>query len=237
MATKVDCPSFIDLHELAQSTSGNGDDPFGSGAHKLAVKAGACEIEVISLPQGTGERAGLDADLWVIVENGAVTLADSTQEVSMRKGQSAVIARGTAFSWRSDAATKLIGMAYSDGSGGAPGILAIDNGAALSPSNPPAANVLLGETPSCRSNNHFTSADGLFCCGVWDSTPYKRLPIYFHKTELMHLLEGAVTFTDAAGRTATFSKGDTLIIEQGAECSWDSEVDVAKIYAQYNPAA
>jgi uncharacterized cupin superfamily protein len=53
----------------------------------------------------------------------------------------------------------------------------------------------------------------------------------------MHLLDGAVTFTDAAGRTATFSKGDTLIIEQGAECSWDSEVDVAKIYAQYNPAA
>jgi uncharacterized cupin superfamily protein len=237
VATKVDCPSFIDLRQLAQSGSGNADDPFGSGARKLPVKAGPCSINVISLPAGSGDCAGLDADLWVLAEQGAVILAEPTHEVGLRKGQSALIARATPFSWRADEPTILIAMSYPDGPAGEPGITAIDNEASLSPSNPPAANVLLGETPFCRSSNHFTSADGLFCCGVWDSTPYKRLPIYFHKTELMHLLAGAVTFTDAAGRTSTFSKGDTLIIEQGSECSWDSEVHVAKIYAQFNRAA
>ena len=42
-------------------------------------------------------------------------------------------------------------------------------------------------------------------------------------------------FTDAAGRSATFRAGDTFIIEQGADCTWDSKVDVAKIYSLFNP--
>lgn len=133
--------------------------------------------------------------------------------------------------------TALIGMAYPEGGAGEAGIIAIDNSASLAPSNPPAAHLLLGETPSCRSNNHFASGDETFKCGIWDSTPYQRTPIFFHHTELMHLMAGEVTFTDAAGRTATYRKGDTFIIEQGAECTWDSQVDVAKIYALFRPAS
>jgi uncharacterized cupin superfamily protein len=53
--------------------------------------------------------------------------------------------------------------------------------------------------------------------------------------ELMHLLTGAVEFEDGAGRAATFEQGDIFLIEQGADCSWRSEVDVKKVYAIYRP--
>lgn len=238
MTKIIDCPTFVDLRALAQSASvaaGQGD-PFGAGAHKLNVRAGPCTLLVIALPAGSGKSAGLNADTWVLVESGAVTLSGPVGDVEVRQGHSAVVARGTPFSWRTDAKSTLIGMAYAEGKASAPGIVLIDNKASLGPSNPPAAHLLLGETPTCRSNNHFASGDDMFKCGIWDSTPYQRTPIYFCHTELMHLLAGRVKFTDAAGRSATFSKGDTYIIEQGAECSWESHEFVAKIYSLFRPA-
>lgn len=235
MTTMTDCPSFIDLRALTQAPAADGTDPFGADARKLAVRAGPCSVLAISVAAGDGECVGLAADTWVLVERGAMILSGPGGDVELSQGQSAVIARGTPFSWHAETPVTLIGMAYPDGQAANAGIIAIDNQASLKPSNPPAAHLLLGETPSCRSNNHFASADGMFSCGIWDSTPYQRMPIFFHHSELMHLLAGSVTFTDAAGRTATFAKGDTFIIEQGAECSWDSQVDVAKIYALYRP--
>lgn len=239
VTTMLDCPTFVDLRALVKSAPAEAgrDDPFGDGARKLNVRAGPCSLMAVALPTGSGESAGLAADSWVLVEKGSVTLTGPAGDVELREGHSAVIARGTPFAWRTAAQASLIAMAYPDGPAGEPGIIAIDNDAALSPSNPPAANLLLGETPTCRSNNHFASGDETYKCGIWDSTPYQRTPIFFHHTELMHLLAGEVTFTDAAGRTATFSKGDTFIIEQGAECSWDSQEYVAKIYSLYRPAS
>lgn len=237
MTTAIDCPSFIDLRALAQSAPAGGSDPFGADAERLPLRVGPCTVSVVSLPAGSGDCEGLDADTWVLAEQGTLSLTGPKGEIELAEGESAVIARGTPFSWQTSAAARLIAMAYPGGPAGEPGITYIDNAAPLSPSNPPAPEVLLGETPSCRSNNHFTSQDGLFCAGVWDSTPYQRVAIHFRKTELMHLLAGEVTFVDGAGREATFRAGDTLIIEQGADCTWDSQVHVAKIYAQFNPGA
>ena len=239
MATTIDCPTFVDLRALARSAQAaeGQDDPFGAGARKLPVRAGPCTLLAVSLPGGSGNSAGLAADTWVLVESGAVILTGPAGDIELGEGQSAVIARGTPFSWRTEVPTLLIGMSYPDGEPGEPRVVAIDNDAPLAPSNPPAAHLLLGETPTCRSSNQFASGDELFKCGVWDSTPYQRTPVFFHHTELMHLLAGEVTFTDAAGRSATYSKGDTYIIEQGAECSWTSHEHVAKIYALFRPPA
>lgn len=239
MTTLIDCPTFVDLRAMLQSIppASDGDDLFAADARKLPVRAGPCTLLAIALPAGGGSSNGLVADTWVLVDSGSVTLAGPNGDVALNKGQSAVIARGTPFSWRTESRTMLIGMGYPGGEAGARGITAIDNEAQMAPSNPPAAHLLLGETPSCRSNNQFASVDETFKCGIWDSTPYQRTAIHFHHTELMHLLAGEVTFTDAAGRTATFSKGDTYIIEQGADCTWDSQVDVAKIYALFRPAS
>ncbi len=60
--------------------------------------------------------------------------------------------------------------------------------------------------------------------------------MFFRHYELMYLLEGSVTFEDETGRSGTFSRGDILIIEQHAQCSWESREHVAKVYANYRPA-
>ena len=236
MTTTTDCPTFVDLIARSSGTA-PAADPFNSGARTLDVKAGSCRVMAIALDAGSGESDALDADTFVLVTDGAVRLSGADGTVDLAKGESAVIARGTPFSWEAQAPVAIIGMAYPDGEGGAAQIMAIDNDAVLNPSNPPSDEVLISERPSCRSNNHFLSADGQFSCGVWDSTPYTRKPIFFRHTELMHLLDGEIVFVDAAGTSATFRKGDTLIIEQGAEVSWDSQVDVGKIYATFKPAA
>jgi uncharacterized cupin superfamily protein len=103
-------------------------------------------------------------------------------------------------------------------------------------SNPPLAELLTTPTPSCRSLTQFRSADGVFTCGVWDSSPYARKPMTYGHHELMHLLEGEVTFEDERGEPATFSAGDVLLVRRGARCSWDSPVPVTKVFAIYRPA-
>ncbi|SLK00266.1 cupin domain-containing protein [Novosphingobium mathurense] len=240
MNTLTGCPTFIDLRAMAANlpAAGNDDaDPFTSGAHLVDIRSGPCEVGLFALAAGKGETREDRGDTWVFVLEGAVTLADATGSLDLAAGESCGVARGTAFTWSCSAPAKLLFMRYLEGNPGTPGISPIANDAALSPSNPPAAELLLGETPSCRSNTMFASADEAFKCGVWDSTPYQRKPIFFHHCELMHLLAGSVTFVDADGRESTFSKGDTFIIEQGAECSWDSQVDVAKIFALWRKPA
>jgi uncharacterized cupin superfamily protein len=54
--------------------------------------------------------------------------------------------------------------------------------------------------------------------------------------ELMYLLDGSVTFIDEAGTEGAFAKGDIFLVEQGASCSWDSQVHVKKVYCIYRPA-
>lgn len=233
-----ECPSFVDLEALAAgSTPGCGQEPFGSDARVLPVRAGPCEIFVTAVGAGQGGHVEDRGDTWIFARDGAITLEAGAQRIVVEPGTSVVIARGTAFRWQAAGPLSIIGMRYLDGVAEGKGISAIDNAAPLRPSSPPADDVLISEKPSCRSNNVFRSASGEFQCGTWDSTPYQRIPIFFRHSELMHLLEGEVTFTDEAGRTATFRKGDTFIIEQGARCSWASFVPVAKIYAQFKPAA
>lgn len=236
MTTSTDCPTFIDLRALAEQAQLHADaDPFGADAHILPVRAGPCEIFVATLA-GAGKAREDRGDTWIFAPDTSIIIDHDGGSLTIEPGSSAVIARRTEFSWRAPENAPIIGMRYLDGEVGGSGVFPIDNAAPLSPSNPPADNLLLSGRPACRSNNVFRSKSGEFQCGTWDSTPYRRIPIFFAHSELMHLLEGEVTFTDEAGRTATFRKGDTFIIEQGARCSWESHEQVAKIYAQYRPA-
>ena len=237
MTSSTECPSFVNLGVLAeQLAAAAGLDPFGAGAHILPVRAGPCEVFTATIAAGSGEHVEERGDTWIFASSGALTLNTGSDQAVIEPGSSAVIAKGTSFRWHTAQPVILIGMRYLEAVGGDGGISLIDNAAPLLPSSPPADDVLISERPDCRSNNVFRSASGEFQCGTWDSTPYQRVPIFFRHSELMHLLEGEVSFTDEAGRTGTFRKGDTLIIEQGARCSWASFVPVAKIYALYKPA-
>ena len=73
--------------------------------------------------------------------------------------------------------------------------------------------------------------------GVWDTTGYHRKLIDFPRHELMHILEGEVTFEDDQGRSQTFKAGDTFFVPLGTPNSWKSGDYLRKIFVIFQPKA
>lgn len=231
--------SFRDLRAFAQATTIPADalgDPYLASRAALDLPEGPVSIYLVQLPQGRGRVEALPDDEFLILLDGALTLEGADRTIQLAADQSAVITRGTHFTWSSREGARLIAMRRNGSPGGATAIIPIDESAPLEPSGAPLAELLVGPTPNCRNFTDYRSADTEFVCGTWDSTPYHRLSMPYRHYELMHLLEGSVTFVDADGREGSFGKGDIFLVEQGAHCSWESREQVKKVYAIYRPA-
>jgi uncharacterized cupin superfamily protein len=241
-AVAVNPATFVDLRQFAKDKSLGipvsavaGDDLFLSSRRVLDWAPSPVTAGVIELAAGGGVVQELPADEFIVVCEGVVTLTQHGRTHELRQGASVVLQRGAAFSWSAAAPASLIFMRYKDSEPGDRKIVPISENPPLAPSNPPRAELLLSPAPACRSYADYRSADAKFSCGTWDSTPYHRSAMFYPHCELMYLLEGSVTFIDEAGRSGTFAKGDIFLVEQNACCSWESRVDVAKVFAIYRP--
>ena len=223
---------IIDLRAYAADAPATGDWLAGRAIPAFADAAAA--VAAIA-PVGEGRVAALRADEFVVLLSGELTLETSRGTSVVKPGQSLVLPAALAFGWRAAAGTVAVIVACPSTSGTVSHLERIDEAAPLQPSNPPLAELLVGPTPSCRNHTDYRSASGEFVCGTWDSTPYHRRPMLFRHIELMHLLEGTVTFEDASG-SVTFSRGDILLAARGAQCAWISAVHVKKVYATQRPA-
>lgn len=213
--------SFRDLRAFAAAATIPADthgDPYLVSRAALDLPQGPVSVSLVVLPQGRGRVDILPDDEFLILLEGALIL------------------EGTGFTWSSREGSRLIALRRNGSPAGTPAIIPIDESAPLEPSGAPLAELLVGATPNCRNFTDYRSGDGEFVCGTWDSTPYHRLSMPYRHYELMHLLEGSATFVDGDGREGTFREGDIFLIEQGAQCSWDSREHVKKVYAIYRPA-
>lgn len=237
-ALAIETRSFRDLRAFASGATVPAEaqgDPFLASRAALDLPDGPVSIHLIVLPQGRGRVQGLPDDEFLIVLEGALTLETAHGAVPLSTDQSAVVTKGTAFAWSSREGARLIAMRRNGSPATPPAIIPINKSAPLEPSGAPLAELLVGPTPDCRNFTDYRSGDGELVCGTWDSTPYHRLAMAYRHYELMHLLEGSVTFIDGAGREGTFRKGDIFLVEQGAHCSWESREQVKKVYAIYRP--
>lgn len=232
----IDLRGFAAVAQLGPARRGGTGDAFRDARQYLDLPEGPVSVGLMTFDRQDGRADGMVGDEFIIVLAGELTIDADATRLTLTTDQSAVIPAGCRFSWRAAAGTKALFMTCATAARATAGPMAIDASGPLAPSNPPVAELLVGSTPRCRNRTDYRSADGEFMCGVWDSTPYHRLSMPYRHYELMHLLAGAVTFEDGAGRRATFSKGDIFLVEQGAECSWLSETDVAKVFAIYRPA-
>ncbi|MRV71729.1 DUF861 domain-containing protein [Duganella sp. FT92W] len=241
--SNVRVPSFVDLRQFAQDrsqgipvTAEAGADCFLSSRRVLDWAPGPVTAGVITLDGGSGEVSSLPADEFIIVNEGSVTLSQRGVSLTLEANQSAVIQQGAAFSWSAQGPVCLIFTRYNRSQPGNRAIVPIKANPPLEPTGTPPADLLLTPAPVCRNFTDYRSADGEFVCGTWDSTPYHRRAMFYRHYELMYLLAGSVTFVDEAGRSGTFTKDDIFLVEQTAQCSWESRVDVAKVYVIYRPA-
>jgi uncharacterized cupin superfamily protein len=215
----------------------SGADGYLSGRRRLPLPAGPITVEFARFDGPASGAGSLPGDEFVLVLEGDIAFEQSGARLRLGAGEAGVVLRDMPLDWSSDEGCRLIVVRCTAGGGaGADAPVRIEHDAPLAPSNPPLPDVLIGPSPQCRNHTDYRSASGEFVCGTWDSTPYHRRLISFPHYELMRLLEGSVTFVDAAGRSGHFGAGDVVLIEQGGGASWESREHVKKIYCTYRPA-
>jgi len=234
-------PSFVDLRAFAAQAEARlraqpgqyeGDAFLGNRA--ALVSSGAeGPVHFILLPAGSGAVAEMPGDEFVLVLSGALTLTAQSGEYLLGPNDAAVIPHGSDFGWTAGKDTAVIAMRYAKSETAGRAITPISKDPAFAPSGKPAPEVLIGPAPECCNFNDYRVDEGRFVCGTWNSTPYRRTAILYGHHEIMLLGQGAVTFTDDAGRSGTFREGDVILVEAGARCAWDSRTDVTKVFAIY----
>ena len=115
------------------------------------------------------------------------------------------------------------------------GLIKIDPKVAVAPSTPPAASMLFSPVPIQNNHDYYSDSTGQLNIGVWDTTGYTRKLIDFPRHELMHLIEGSVTFEDDQGAKQSFKAGDTFFVPMGTPNSWISEGYLRKIFVIFQP--
>lgn len=191
--------------------------------------------------QGANETRWIDwpVNEFMTVLEGEVVIVEEDRTTSVKAGESFILPKGTRCRWTQPGHVKKFFVIHEDGSGlvnkGPLHAIKIDPNVALAPSTPPAAAMLHSPVPVQHTHDAFTDATGQLNIGVWDTTGYHRKLINFPRHELMHLLEGSVTFEDDKGVTQSFTAGDTFFVPLGTPNSWKSEGYLRKIFVIFMP--
>jgi uncharacterized cupin superfamily protein len=193
--------------------------------------------------QGANETRWMDYPVneFMTVLEGEVVIVEADRSTSITAGESFIIPKGLHCRWTQPGHVKKFFVIHDDFSGlkndGPLHTIKIDPRVRLEPSPPPSPALLLSPAPVQHTHDCFTDATGQLNIGVWDTTGYQRKLIDFPRHELMHLLEGAVTFEDDQGRQRTFTAGDTFFVPLGTPNSWKSEGYLKKIFVIFQPKA
>lgn len=208
------------------------DDPLGIGRvinlhdpdGRYAV--GSCTSE--------GVDTQLDGFPWVelsIVEAGEVHLQGDGFDLRLFGGDCVVVPRGANLRWRHAGQLKRVFMAFPalEASTQMPLVpLKLDLAQPLSPCNPPAAGVLLTPAPCAWSQTLFTA--GALRIGLWQCDAYTRRQVEPGYSELMFILQGAVTLTADHGDHYRVEAGEAIMVPQGATNAWTSDDQVRKVF-------
>ena len=96
---------------------------------------------------------------------------------------------------------------------------------------PPADRIISG-TPHQTLRNLFSSPDGHFHSGIWESEP-GHWRVVFSESEFCHLLEGVIVVRGDDGSERTFRAGDGFVSPAGFTGTWEVLERARKYYAIY----
>ncbi len=89
------------------------------------------------------------------------------------------------------------------------------------------------DIPQMGLLNLYQDPGGKFNAGVWDCTAMKRIPSTIERSELMHILEGSGSITNADGVIFEFKAGDTFLVPAGMGYQWQNNEYVKKLFCSY----
>lgn len=79
-------------------------------------------------------------------------------------------------------------------------------------------------------SHHYTTDDQSILTGVWECAPCREVIDAYPVHEMMTVLEGSVTLTDADGHAETYEAGDTFFVPKGTPCTWEITKKLRKFY-------
>lgn len=79
-------------------------------------------------------------------------------------------------------------------------------------------------------SHHYMSDDESIMTGVWECAPCREEIEAYPVHEMMTVLDGSVTVTDADGLAQTYEAGDTFFIPKGTPCTWEITKKLRKFY-------
>lgn len=206
------------------------DDPFarhreiaweGPGAMSAGRTSFIGELDIPSYPH---------IETIVVVEGELTLTADGAAPVVVGPQAGAVIGCGTSLRVQAGSRVRFVFCAAACEKPTRRGLFPLSADADFKPSATLPADVLLGPSPACRSDNVFIDDGAQYSAGTWDSTPYHRIVRPHRVNEFMHLLAGSVRFAAPDGSVLSVDTGDALFVPQGAPIGWESSDRVAKFY-------
>ncbi|AVQ85050.1 MULTISPECIES: cupin domain-containing protein [unclassified Variovorax] len=206
------------------------DDPFarhreiaweGPGAMSAGRTSFIGELDIASYPH---------IETIVVVEGELTLTADGAAPVVVGPQAGAVIGCGTSLRVQAGSRVRFVFCAAACEKPTRRGLFPLSADADFKPSATLPADVLLGPSPACRSDNVFIDDGAQYSAGTWDSTPYHRIVRPHRVNEFMHVLAGSVRFAAPDGSVLSVDTGDALFVPQGAPIGWESSDCVAKFY-------
>lgn len=96
----------------------------------------------------------------------------------------------------------------------------------------PERSCILSGRPEQTATYVYESPDKLFAAGIW-TCRVGKFRIDFGRDEFIHLLEGVVVVTDAAGHAKTYRAGDAFVTPKGFSGTWDVIAPIKKHFTYY----
>jgi uncharacterized cupin superfamily protein len=186
------------------------------------------------------KRGPYSVDEFMILLEGSLDIEneDGTLQ-TFRAGEGFVIPKGAVLQWRQGEYLRKFWMIHDnpDSAPAAPGLTALlaDAEAPL-----PAVTGLdpapfVGDVPEMGQRNLYQDPSGRFLAGIWECSPMQRKPTTIERSELMHIVEGSGSITNADGVVFEFSAGDTFLVPIGMGYQWQNHEYVKKLFCSYTP--
>ena len=105
-----------------------------------------------------------------------------------------------------------------------------DPAAGMQPSNLTEAGAFTGDDHTELNHTFFSTPDESVLPGVWECTPCREEIESYPVHEMMTVISGSVTVTNADGQAETFTSGDVFYIPKGTKCIWEITETLRKFY-------
>jgi uncharacterized cupin superfamily protein len=178
-------------------------------------------------------------EVMLLLEGSLVIENEDGSTQTFNAGDAFLIPKGAVLAWKQSEYLRKYFFIHNnvDSAAAKPGLMAqlLDPMAALPPLGDQDPALYESEVPRMGMSIAYQDPAGKFVTGIWGCSPMKRVATTIERSELMHILEGSGSITNADGVVFDFQAGDTFLVPVGMGYQWQNHEYVKKIFCSYTP--